>query len=243
MGIEDKLTPPKLIFCAGGNKRFAEIAIENGFLYGARVPRDKPHFPIFFADQDWKKPNKDGYIACVSKYKPKMATVIDLERNEQLPEVLDWAEEISQFAKYIVIIPKISGVINKIPDQINGKVIILGYSVPTKYGSTMVDLGEFSGRLVHLLGGSPHRQMNLWNIMHKSCEVFSVDGNYIQLIAIKFNKFWTNGDAYYAENRWLPRLDEADDKKWEIDAPYEAFRRSCVNVKKSWTELVRGKNG
>ena len=31
-------TDIKLIYCAGGNKQFAETAIEAGFLYGAQLP-------------------------------------------------------------------------------------------------------------------------------------------------------------------------------------------------------------
>lgn len=229
---------PKLIYCAGGNKKFAEIALKSGFLYGARIPRDKPHFPIFFADQNWKKPNKENYILLLKKYKPTMATVLDLETESQLKIVMQWAEEVSQICESIVIIPKVPNMIERIPERINSKQIILGYSVPTKYSGTNVNIEEFKNRKVHLLGGSPHKQMQLWKEMCKFCEVVSVDGNYMQKMAIYFNKFWTNGNAIYAKNRWLPRLDEADGKKWLNDAPYEAFRRSCINIIKAWEELL-----
>ena len=229
---------PNVIYCAGGNKRFAEIAIANGLLYGARIPRDKPHYPIYFADQDWKKPNRNQYMIQLNQYRPKIATVLDLESKDQFCEVLSWAEEASQFCEYIVIIPKIPSVIKRLPKKINDKEVILGYSVPTKYGSTSISPEKFAGWTVHLLGGSPHRQMSLWDIMSKYCYIFSVDGNFIQMIAIKYNKFWKNGDATYAENRWLPRLDEADGRKWSKDAPYEAFRRSCVNVIDAWDKKI-----
>jgi hypothetical protein len=229
---------PRIIYCAGGNKRFADIAIRNGFFYGARIPRDKPHYPIYFADQDWRKPRKEDYIRLLSIYRPMIATVLDLEKRSQVRTVIKWAEEASKYTKYIVIIPKVKGVISEIPRIINKKEVILGYSVPTKYGSTPIKIQEFSGWKVHLLGGSPHRQMNLWKIMKEFCDIYSVDGNYIQLIALRYNKFWTNGNAHYAENRWLPRLDEADGKKWNIDAPYEAFRRSCINVINAWNDIV-----
>lgn len=228
----------KLIYCAGGNKKFAEIAIKSGFLYGARIPRDKPHFPIFFADQDWKKPNKDKYILQLKKYRPSMATVLDLEMESQLTKVMQWAEEVSQICENVVIIPKVPGIIKNIPKSLNGKQIILGYSVPTKYSGTSVKVEEFINRKVHLLGGSPHKQMELWKEMSKFCKVISVDGNYVQKMALNYNKFWTNGDAIYANNRWMPRLDEADGKKWLNDAPYEAFRRSCINIVKAWKELL-----
>jgi hypothetical protein len=43
----------EIIFCAGGNRRFAEIAKNAGFLLGAQLP-DTIYFPIQFADQNWK---------------------------------------------------------------------------------------------------------------------------------------------------------------------------------------------
>jgi Family of unknown function (DUF6610) len=229
---------PNLIYCAGGNRRFAEIAIANGLFYGARLPRDRPHFPIFFADQDWRKPRRSEYMRYLASLRPTMATVKDLTHHCQLRQVLNWAEEASQYCAFVVIIPKVSSAIKNIPQRINQKPVVLGYSVPTTYGSTIIHPRAFAGRTVHLLGGSPHRQMDLWRTMRQYSEVFSLDGNYTQLVAIRYNKFWTNGDASYAENRWLPRLDEADGIRWPIDAPYEAFRRSCQNIVHTWNLLA-----
>jgi hypothetical protein len=45
--------------------------------------------------------------------------------------------------------------------------------VPTKYGGTDLFLSEFDGWPVHLLGGSPNRQLNLAYYL----EVVSADGN------------------------------------------------------------------
>ncbi len=231
------MTIPKLIYCAGGNKRFAEIAIESGFLYGARIPNDKPHFKIYFADQDWRYPNRTNYMRELERYRPTVATVLDIEDARQLNEVLSWAEEATQYCDYVVVIPKVTGIIKKIPPTINQKEVILGYSVPTGYGHTNVPINEFDGRLVHLLGGSPHKQLELCNIMSKTSKVVSVDGNYVQKMAVRFNKFWTNGDATYARNRWLPRLDEKFGNKIEIDAPYLAFKISCENIISAWSRF------
>lgn len=231
---------PNLIYCAGGNKRFAEIAISIGYLYGARLPRDKPHFPIYFADQDWKNPKRERYMIELQRHHPQIATVLDLQNRKQLKEVFSWAEEASQFCEMVVIIPKVAGIIKQIPKKINRKNVILGFSVPTRYGSTPVSEEEFKNRVVHLLGGSPHAQMRLWQRMSCFAEIFSVDGNYVQRMAVHYNRFWTKGDAHYARNRWLPRLDEADGNKWDHDAPYEAFKRSCVNIKRAWIEVVKG---
>lgn len=171
-------------------------------------------------------------------YRPKIATVLDIERKSILDESISWAEEASEYCDSVVLIPKVRSVIKKLPKQVCGKQVILGYSIPTSYGGTKIPIEDFKGRSVHLLGGSPHRQMEYWKSMSNFCNVLSVDGNYAQLVALRFNKFWTNGNAYYAENRWLPRLDEADGMKWMQDAPYEAFRRSCKNIQNAWENLI-----
>jgi len=230
---------PKLIYCAGGNKRFAKIAIKSGYLYGARLPNDKPHFPIYFADQDWKKPNRRRYMLELKKHRPALATVLDLEKKYQLAEVLSWAEEATQFCDMVVVIPKVRGIIRQIPKKINRKHVVLGFSVPTRFGSTLIPVKEFNDRMVHLLGGSPHRQIEFWHKLSQCSEVISLDGNYVQKMAVRYNQFWVNGDASYAKNRWFPRLDEADGHKWNGNAPYEAFKRSCKNIKQAWAKLIK----
>ena len=84
---------PVLIYCADGNKRLAQIAIDAGFRYGARLPARGPHHPVFFADQDWKAPDRARYMTELAEHRPVMATVLDWEQMEQRDEVLSWAEE------------------------------------------------------------------------------------------------------------------------------------------------------
>lgn len=232
------MTVPVLIYCAGGNKRFYEIATVAGFEYGARLP-DTVYGRLYFADQDFHDPNRETYMAALARHRPVMASVLDLEREEQLDDVLDWAEEAAQYIEHVMLIPKAPGIINKLPRHINGAGVILGYSVPTQYGGTDVPIWEFAGWPIHLLGGSPHKQMELWRYFTVIAQVVSVDGNYINKMATRYCQFWTPGDAQYANNRWWPMLKEADGKLWgdgskKTDAPYEAFRRSCENIMKAW---------
>jgi len=227
---------PILIYCAAGNRQFAEIAIKYGFKYGAQLP-SKVYFPIFFADQDWKNPNRSKYMQCLAKHEPVMATVLDWEREEQLTEILDWAEEASQYVQEdIIIIPKVVGCIHKLPRKVNDKRIVLGYSVPTRYGGTFVPIWEFAGWPVHLLGGSPQKQMELWMYFRNIAEVVSADGNMINYMATQRCQFWSNKKIHHARNRHWTMLKDVglDHIK---DAPYEAFRRSCENIMQAWQEL------
>ena len=226
----------EIIYCANGNGRFAQIAIDAGMTYGAQLP-GTTYFPVAFADQEWKRPNRPAYMAALAQHRPRMATVLDWERDEQLPEVLGWAEEAAQYVGTVIIIPKVIGGIVRLPRRIGGADVRLGYSVPTRYAGTSVPPWEFAGWPVHLLGGSPHRQMEAAHYMN----VVSADGSMTKKLA-QNGQFWTPGTARYARDRFWPRLIEADGRTWgdgssTADAPYEAFRRSCVSVMAAWAAL------
>lgn len=221
------MASPTLIYCADGNARFAEIAINAGFLYGARLPARGLPFVPWFADQDWKRkrPDRERYMAELAKYRPTMATVLDWETEEQLKEVLGWAEDAARYVEQVLIIPKVIGGIEQLPRFIGGKEVILAYSVPTSYGGTSVPAWEFRSWPVHLLGGSPHAQMRLAHYM----SVVSADGNYHQLMASRYCEFWQNG-------KWC-ELDEHQEHI-EHDAIYIAFQRSCENIINAWSRLT-----
>ena len=234
------MTMPTLVYCAGGNARLAEIAIAAGYKYGAQLPNTVYH-PLWMADQDWKRPNRAAYMRALAQHRPHMATVLDWERDEQLAEVLGWGEEAAQYVNRVLIVPKVIGGVERIPRRVGGKDVVLAYSVPTRYGGTQVPAWEVAGWPVHLLGGSPPAQMRTWAHLHGICDVVSADGNYAQKMATRYGQFFApDGTAAYASNRWWPRLAEADGKRHENDVPYEAFRRSCINIMAAWRQLTQG---
>ena len=227
---------PVLIYCASGNRPLMEIAVAAGFQYGAQLPATV-YGPLYFADQDWKKPNRVAYMAALARHRPTLATVLDWERDGQLPEVLDWAEEAAQWTERVLIVPKVIGGIGRLPRCVGGKDIVLAYSVPTRYAGTQVPAWEFAGWPIHLLGGSPQAQMRVWLILRGIADVVSADGNYAQKMAMRYCQFFVPGTATYAVNRWWPTLDEADGARWGKDGPYEAFRRSCENIIAFWQSV------
>ena len=222
-----------LIYCAGGNKRFADIAISCGFLYGSQLP-SKIYRDIYFADQNWKKPNKSVYIEEIKSRKPYMATVLDWEREEQFDEVIEWAEDVAPFVTEVLIIPKVIGGVHKIPTKIGGKKIRLAYSVPTKYAGTPVSLDEFQGRETHLLGGSPHKQME---IALDNLNVVSADGNYHQKVALNWGLVWVLG-AKKNIGRFVALKDYLGITVAQ-DVPYVAFKLSSMNIKSAWEYLLK----
>ena len=220
---------PELIYCGGGNKRFAEIAGRYRLSCGAQLP-STVYYPIVFADQNWKNPNREKYMRALALHRPRLATVLDWEREEQLDEVLSWADEASRHVKTVIIIPKVMGGIPSIPTQINGVPVRLGYSVPTAYGGTQLPVWEFGKRPVHLLGGSPQAQKMLTHYMN----VVSADGNYIQKMAVRNNAFMATKGAY--KNGHFPMLNEIGMGHIRKDTPYMAFEMSVMNMKAYWQD-------
>lgn len=215
------MASPDLIYCAGGNRRYVAIAQAAGFRYGAQLP-DTIYGPLYFADQDWKKPDRVAYMRALAQHRPVMATVLDWEQPDQADEVLGWAEEAAQYVRRVLIIPKCD-VIDRIPRRIGGADVVLAYSVPTSYGGCPLLPIQFAGWPVHLLGGSPTVQHHIASHMDAYAEVVSADGNYLSNMA-RYCKFF-NG------RRWIQL---AADGWIGEDAPYEAFRRSCAGVMKLW---------
>lgn len=258
---------PELIYCADGNQRFASIANEAGFTYGARMPATV-YFSPEFIDQDWKKGRckdhgelvapdcelcalkrgdlKPVYMERLAEHRPTQATVLDWEWGTQLPEVLGWAEDAAAHVEVVIIIPKVVGGVDLLPRTVGGKKIHLGYSVATSYGATAVSPKECKGWPVHLLGGSPQEQKWLW--LRSGMKVVSVDGNMHLKMATNHNAFF---DPLRTTRRgYWPSLVDYDGRKWGdgskgANAPYEAFARSCRNIWAYWhghVDLLKRKN-
>lgn len=216
---------PTLIYCAGGNPTFRRIARECGWENGARLPDTVYELPLYFADQNYHRPIRQEYMAALARYKPFMATVLDWERPEQATEILEWAEEAAGHSQRIVIIPKVSGTLDDIPQTIGSAPVVLGYSVPTSYGGTNIPLWEFGQRQVHLLGGSPQAQMELADYLH----VVSVDGSMAQQQANRC-RFWSRRKG--RKGHWI-QLSEVGDCRTE-NAHHECFRRSLLEIREAW---------
>lgn len=227
----------EMIYCAAGNRRFPEIAMKYGFLYGAQLPNTIYHAP-YFVDQDWHNPNREKYMAALAQWRPALASVLDWEHEEQRAEVFAWAEEAAQYvSEAVIIIPKVIGSIPQIPETIGGKKVRLGYptvlkktGAPSKFAGKPVPTWEYERREVHLLGGSPQTQLKVSRYLN----VASVDGNYAQGRATQHVQYFANGVARHTKNRYFPKLNESKLGFIDHDAPYVAFEMSCFNIAAMW---------
>lgn len=222
------------IYCDTQQQRCADIAVECGMHYGAQLPAKNVYHSPYFTDQDWKKPNREKYVAAVSIYTPSMATVLDWEREAQLPEVLEWAEAVVPYTQSVVLIPKVHGGIARLPRTIGGKRVILGFSVPTSFGGTQVSVAEFRSWPIHLLGGSPKAQHEYYRkLTAHGAEIVSADGNMASKMAIRFRRYWE-------DNEWkdMPDQDPGAYDNPELDNRYIYFRISIENILSSWHDVL-----
>lgn len=141
--------------------------------------------PFTFVDNEWHDYDHQVHLDAVAELKPKYATVRDYLTPEQariagiayysLDQILKWAEELEQHAEHVIVIPK-ADVLHEIPER-----HVLGYSVPSRYGGTPLPIETFTGRSIHLLGGSWAAQRALMDQMGD--DIVSVDFNYLYLVA------------------------------------------------------------
>jgi len=224
----------EVIYCAGNNNTRDEIALDAGLLLGVSAPDNDSRYRPYFVDQHPKKtPTKEDYIAAVAEHRPRMATVIDWTNSVPLETVLSWAEGIAPYVETIVIIPKVKGGITQLPRTISGKPVRLGYSIPTTHERTDVPLTEFEGWPIHLLGGSPEKQLELY----KALDVRSVDANMMQKQATERCQFWSAHPVHGAANKQWPTLREAGLTN-DGNANDYAFKISCINIMAAWRDAI-----
>jgi len=70
-----------------------------------------------------------------------------------LEQVLEWADDLSQFAENVIVTPKYD-CLDAIPER-----YVLGYSTQSSFGTTAMPISQFAGRRIHLLGGNWRDQL------------------------------------------------------------------------------------
>lgn len=194
--VEHQTTAPyPIVLCC--------MAVKAGWRYGmmssyraCRNAADWPPHKVDFVDNEFKNYDHARHLEVVEHFKPKYATIRDVMTQEQCNEVgaefmelghiLDLATELEEAgAENVIVIPKYD-CLDDIPER-----FVAGYSVPTSYGGTPLPTEAFKGRRVHLLGGSPSRQIAYFDQLPD--EVVSLDNNYILKVA-KFGTYWTSDD-------------------------------------------------
>ncbi|HVV27971.1 MAG TPA: DUF6610 family protein [Rhizomicrobium sp.] len=169
---------PVLIF-VNHSATVQKIAAAHGWLPGARYTnlRDVRLFKrLGFLDIDWKNYDFQRHIEAAEATRPLVTVARDIECRRALTRIIDQAYKLKEFARHVILVPKdplLAAKIGSFPAD-----FLLGYSVPTRYGGTVIAPEAFT-RPVHLLGGRPDVQRQLASKM----PVFSIDANRFTLDA------------------------------------------------------------
>jgi hypothetical protein len=161
------------------SKRVGNIARVFGWLPGARYTnlRDVRSFDrLGFLDIDWTNYNFERHLDAAKNTRPLITVARDVERKRDLNRILEQANKLAEYADRVIIVPKDPGLMTDM-NEVIPKTFILGFSVPSKYGTTSIPPSAFR-RPVHLLGGRPDTQRHLAKIMpvvSLDCNRFTLD--------------------------------------------------------------------
>ena len=212
---------------------FCCIAKKHGFLVGRNTQfwHLDCNCPVEFLDWWFKKPNISKHIYLARKYRPKYVVAPDIWRISDIEVSLMVAKKLKQYSENIII-PIHFHCEDRIPEE-----FIIGLPSQTSFAKASLWIGNPSlmERKIHILGGSPHRQMML--AKHYLKNVVSVDSNMIARNAIYFGKYWEDGK--WILNKKYPKP-PASSKDWinkKDDSLYKVFEISCKNVIEAWRKL------
>ncbi len=189
--------PLDFIFTDNVSRNLCCMAVQAGLKYGAQSGgericenhKEKWH-ELTFLDLDFKNYNHEVHIAKVKQYKPKYSIVRDIMTKEQCAtldiqwfsseQIMDWAEEIDEYAENTVLVPKYPEAFEKIPDK-----FMLGILMGSGYSKTNpLPLELYVGRKCHILGGSWKRQIaKIEECEVENVNVVSLDNNNLSKIA------------------------------------------------------------
>lgn len=166
------------------SKRVIDLATQHGWRPGARYTntRDVRHTNfsgIGFLDINWKRYDYSRHIAAAETLRPFMTVARDIECLSQLEKILDEAFALKKYATHVILVPKDPSLHGRFDDLLP-KQFVLGFSVPTKYGATLLAPENYC-RPVHLLGGRPDTQLKYAQLMPVAsvdCNRFTLDASF-----------------------------------------------------------------
>lgn len=168
---------PLLFYCAdGGRNQYSAIAALEGWHLGLRSDEKVGTTHCAMVDNHWTGYNHAQHLAMVRHHKPLIATARDIERPEQLPEILDQARELAQYCGRVILIPKC-------PVPLERRYWL---GLPIGKYAGLSDPMWYTNHFTHLLGGSPNSQAHY----AKHLNVVSLDGNYAMRCAKYGKSVW-----------------------------------------------------
>jgi len=158
-----------------------------GWLTGTRLDdiarHERGETDIQFIDVHWEDPDRETLLAKCMTHKPKYVVAGDYD-GDNYQTVNEYADTLRQYADNVIIVPHEPGEVSKVPEW-----AVVGYSTPTNYAGTDAPIWEYTGRDIHVLGGT----MNQIKIVvdHLRNDIVSIDTNTMHRDATQYGEYWT----------------------------------------------------
>jgi hypothetical protein len=182
---------------------FAGDALALGFLPGFRedcgYQTDQYlnlEIPVGMLDNDFRSPDLERFVDRFFEYEPTVGVIGDVDEMDDVDAHVSAAREIQ--ASYpeaeLIVVPKSREVIDVIPEN-----LVLGYSrgYANRLAHEFSDPADWRGRRVHILGGSPPKQLDAIRQLTRPtltdeppADIVGVDWNGLHRGA-QFGEFWT----------------------------------------------------
>jgi hypothetical protein len=223
-----------LIYTSGNNRQYAQLALDAGWLVGVRSDKHAYDecFPIRFVDIKYRLPDYARHLALTQRVRPRYAVVPDLNEcvttQEDIQRALQQAEQLARFCDIPLVVPKRIEQLALLPQD-----TAIGFSVQSAYGGFAVSLLDeltrtgLQNRRIHLLGGSPHRQMDIFLHLSHIARIVSADGNMAQRMSA-VQKYWLRG-------KWVLHPQA---RRGKSSVTTECIAWSLENIRRAWEEIA-----
>lgn len=183
---------------------FAFDAFRLGFLTGFREDCTYQQqqykdleIPVGMLDNNFRNPDLDRYVERFFEYEPHVGVIGDAYDADEVDDYVVAAREIqgSYPEADLVIVPKCCAAIHAVPDD-----LVVGYSrgYADKLAHEFSEPSDWRGRRIHILGGSPPKQLDVIEQLTRStltgdppADIASLDWNGLHRGA-QFGEFWTS---------------------------------------------------
>lgn len=173
-----------------GRPDLTEYAHKHGWLTGCRLDAiqnyEKEGVTPDFIDLHWEQPDQDQLLTKAMQHNPEYVVAGDYD-GENYEQINDFANQLRSYAENVIIVPHEPGEVKKVPEW-----AIVGYSTPTGYEGTDAPIWEYTGRDVHILGGTMPQIQTVVN--HLKNSIVSIDTNTHHRDATQFGEYWSKSD-------------------------------------------------
>jgi len=176
-----------------GRPDLTAFAERYGYLRGARLDKlgeyETRNISVDFIDMHWEDPDFPAHLKACKRHRPKYAVAGDYD-GENFERVHDRARQLRECVGNVIVVPHSPGEVPRVPEW-----CVVGYSSPSEYAGTTAPVWEYRGRDVHILGGTPHQQLEI--LAYLGDDVVSLDCNSHHKAATIGAKAWYSESPHW----------------------------------------------